>query len=396
MAKDRRMTRHALSQLQISADDSGHATEARRTLLFEGRIPDFAQTAWLTLQRPVHAGDQDESKRGKSGQLRRYTYAVLEEGRPAIILFFRIEGRRIVVLNEADQVSGAELQEFSRYVFRHFPAASRICFHAQRRYIHCPGIRKSRNRASRLILPSHLSVRLEEATRFNRHSVTYFLQRLKRDHPGFGFECYADEAITAAHCRTLLRMNHLQLATGKGDDEPLDEASEAMIRAAQVAGLVCLLKIDGRIVAGVICRFVGGEWRISCLACDPRLKAYGLGMLCLYFTACVHIDSQRKKAGATILRPRYTHTLAVRQDLITVMTLRRAHASWLVRCDCALYETAMGYLRWTRQVHEECVQVGGAFIRLLSAWKQAFQSVKKRCSTLFLRPFGRPAFLRGQ
>jgi hypothetical protein len=399
MAKDKRMTGRAFSQLRALSNCSGQAADAgadRRTLLFESRIPDFAQPAWLAVQRTLQAMDTSETKQDRSNQRGRYTYAVLEEERPVIILFFQIEKKRVTVLNEADQVTGAELQDFSRYVFRHFARVNCICFHAQRRYIHCPDLRGARNRASRFTLPTQASVRLEEATRFNRLSVTYFLQRLKRDHPGFGFECYADEAIQAVHCRTLLRMNHLQLVPGKEKEEPLDDASEEMIRAAQVAGLVCLLRIDGRIAAGVICRCVGGEWRISCLAYDPLLKAYGLGMLCLYFAACVHIDSLRKKAGATILRPRYTHALAVHQERVTVMTLRRPHASWLVRCDCAVHETAMGYLRWTRQMREECVQVGGAFIRLLSAWKQAFQSAKKRCSALLWRPSGRSAFLRGQ
>lgn len=392
------MTQRAFSQLRALANCSGQATAAadRRTLLFEGRLPDFAQPAWLALQRTIQAVDTSEAKQDKLNQRGRYTYAVLEGERLVTILFFHIEKKRVIVLNEADQVTGAELEDFSRYVFHHFARVNRICFHAQRRYIHCPDLRGARNRASRFILPTKASVRLEEATRFNRLSVTYFLQRLKRDHPGFGFECYADEAIQPEHCRTLLRMNCLQLVNRKEKDEPLDEASEEMIRIAQVAGLVCLLRIDGRIAAGVICRCVGGEWRISCLAYDPRLKAYGLGMLCLYFAACVHIDSLRKNAGATILRPRYTHALAVHQERITVMTLRRPHASWLLRCDCAVYETVMGCLRWTRQVHEECVQVGSAFVRLLSSWKQAFQFAKKRCSALLWRPFGRSAFLRGQ
>jgi hypothetical protein len=392
------MTRSAFSQLRASANSSGQVSNApgdRHTLLFEGRIPDFAQPAWLAVQRTIQTIGTHEAKPDKSSLRRRYTYAVLEGERPVIILFFHIERKHIIVLNEADQVTGAELQDFSRYVFRHFAAANRICFYAQRRYIHGLGIRGSHKRASRLVLPAQLSARLEEATRFNRHNVTYFLQRLKRDHPGFGFECYADEAIQPAHCRALLRMNHLQLATQKESDAPLDAASEEMIRTAQVAGLVCLLKIDGRIVAGVICRCVGGEWRISCLAYDPCLKAYGLGMLCLYFTACVHIDSLRKKAGATVLRPRYTHALAIQQERITAMTLRRPHASWLVRCDCALYGTTMGYVQWTKQMHEECVQIGHAFVRLLSTWKQACQSARKRWSALLGRPLGRPAFSRG-
>ncbi len=363
----------------------------RSTQLYKGRVPEFAQALWLALQRRPDSLDGDPLQPRSSRDI--YTYAVLEDGRPLVVFFFQLTRNKARVLNQAAQASGAELQQFSRYLFQHFPSVRRISFFSQQRYIQIQGKKRLHKNAERLLLPPELTVRMEEALRFSRHNVKYFLQRLKQDHPDFKIEVHANTADTALQCRALLQLNRPQLAHKSAAQMPLDEAGENLVRAAQEAGWVCVLKIGGRIAAGAICLRSGRDSQLHFLAQDPRLQAYGLGMLCCYFTACEHIDRQRGKAGATIIRPRAVHALRVRQECMPVLSLHRPHASWLVRCDHALYTVAIHHWRRTMQLRDDCLQLGQALVRLVAAWRLGYQMMKKRLASLWRLP-ALPAFLR--
>src|SRR5690606_33762474 len=205
-------------------------------------------------------------------------------------------------------------------------------------------------------------------------------------------QCHTDESA-ATHCRTLLKWNRPQLAGPHTAAGALDEDGENLVRAMRQAGLVCVLKIGGRVAAGAICLRSGSDWQLHRLAHDPRFQAYGLGMLCCYFTACELIDRQRNKPAATTGRPRATHELAASRTRITVLTLHRPHASWLVRCDHALYATSMDYWQRTLQVRDDCLQLGHSLVRLVSAWRVAARMMKKRLASCW-RYSALPAFLR--
>ena len=387
------MTQRAFNSLRCldRASPTSGQTSFRSTQLFRGRVPEFAQVQWLAVQRSTSEGDSEHPLQRRAQKVN--TYAVMEDGLPVVLFFFQLEKKDAIVLNEAGEEAGSELRAFSRYVFRHFPGVRRIRFHARYRFIQPKGKRRLRLAAPQLTLPSQSSLRLEEAIRFNRRNVTYFLQRLKQDHPDFHIECHADSGIPAGPCRALLQLNRPQLAGSMNTDTPLDEASESLLQAARQGGMVCLLKIGGRIAAGAICLRKGSEWQLRFLTHDPHFQAYGLGMLCCYFTVCEHIDRQRNKAGATINRPRPTHVLAIRQKCEPTLTIHRPHASLLIRADCAIYATSMAYLQRMIQLRDDCVQLGQALVRLMSAWKLAYLLVRKRIGSLG-RTAALPAFLR--
>src|SRR5690606_15961365 len=108
----------------------------RSTHLYAGRVPEFAQAQWLAVQR-AHLGTEGESVPTRSPRRvpRIHTYAVLEQGLPVVLFFFRIEKDQALVWHEPAQESGEELQAFRRHVFRHFPAVRQIAFVAGQRFI---------------------------------------------------------------------------------------------------------------------------------------------------------------------------------------------------------------------------------------------------------------------
>ncbi len=387
------MTPSASSTRALS-DGSQPAAQSRyrrTTQLFKGCVPEFAHAQWLAIQRPGIASGTSSPQPRRSPQV--HTYVVREDGRPVVLVFFQLDKKTALVLNDTPQESGAELQDFCRHLFQHFPAVRRICFLSQQRFIHTKEKKCSRHPSNRLLLPRHPSVRMEQSLRFNHRNIRYFLRRLKQDHPDFAIECHAHDAVTASHCRALLQLHRPQAVDKRQAESPLDEAGENLVRAVQEAGLVCLLKIGGRIVAGAICLRSGGDWQLHVLACDPRFQAYGLGMLCCYFTVCEHKDRQRHKSGATINRPRPTHVLMVRQERTTVLTVKRPQASLLVRCDHAIYSACMDCLQQAVQLRNNGRQLWQAAIRLLAAGGSALQLMRKRLASVW-RLSSLPAFLR--
>lgn len=329
-----------------------------------------------------------------------YTYAVQEDGRTLALYFLRRQKHRIIVLNGDSNMQGVALFRFSRFIFDHFSKVRDIRFFTSERYLCRPSRfgRRSpgKNRLmNRLILPDHPSSQLEEAIRFNKRSVKYFLRRLAQDFSGYRFEFFKDEAIPEETCLALLSLPRPRLAKTDKVDAPADETQSELLRDIRSGGLVCTLKIEGKLVAGLICQRLGQNLYLRFLAHDPRMQAYGLGMLCCYFAACDSLKKPRKEKSHVVTRAKYSGAVTVQTRTFAAMCIQRPHASLLIRCDVALYSFGMDILQRYRNFSDECRQLGDSLVRLMSAWKLLYQRVKS-WRTRFASSAMLPAFLRGQ
>lgn len=344
-----------------------------RTLLFEDRVPELAQAQWHALRSNAPWMETLLQKALRARQL--CTYALQDDGRTIALYFFRRQKSKITVLNADTAESGQSLFRFTRFIFDRYPQISEISFQGSQRYIHRPSRLRGKSR-QRIILPPHPSAQMDEALRFSKRSVNYFLQRLKRDFSSPRFELHAGEALDESLCRSILHLPRPRLAGDAHDDLPLTGMQENLVHAVKSGGLAVTLSIEGKLAAGVILQRVGSDMHLRFLAHDPRLQAYGLGMLCCYVAACAHMHGDGTKSQRLLSKPRYRFDLEVQEQRFTAMRIFRPHASWLVRADVAVYYWANRNLERYLRFRDDCVQLGEALARLASAWRLGYQALR--------------------
>ena len=366
-------------------------------LLFEDKVPDFAQSAFNAVRKVSPWPEKEDASGHKAPHI--HTYAVMENGMASTIIFFQRERRKITVLNEQATLEGKTTQQFAHYVFGQFPRIRLICFRTHESYIQRSGWftgwgKKEDTRT--VVLPHALTQQWEDATHFNRRRINYFIQRLRQDYPDAYYETQSEHAIDAQQCRAILQLNRVRTAGHPEADEPLDEEAEQLIRSAQKSGLIGIISIRGKIAAGVIGYRVGPKVHLRLLSQDPRFKAYGLSMLCCYFTICACIDRGTRAKRPLEGRAKYRYALIRRQREFTPLMIYRPCASWLIRCDHALYSSVMDMRYRLMAFRDDCVQVGTSFIRLARACKTLLQAAKRKGASFAWRDWPRPSFLRGQ
>lgn len=374
-----------------AGDVKNGAVSAMRAQIFDNRIPEFAQSQWLACKRAAPWIEPQMQQAIRDRKF--YTYAVQENGRTLALYFLRRQKNRIVVLNGDRSAQGVALFRFTRFVFDRFPQVREIRFLASQRYA-CSPSRFGRRQAAerRLILPEHAVPQLEEALRFNKRNIDYFLQRLAQDFPDHRFEILRDEAIDEASARALLSLP--RLTTSGEDDAHSSRAQADLLREIRAGGLLCTLTIQGKVVAGLICQRLGQNLYLRFLAHDPRMQAYGLNMLCCYFAACDRLQRHRDSKRYIVDRPRYRREVTVQRQTFAALCIRRPRVSWLVRCDVALYCMSRDALQHYRIFRDDCRQLGDSLVRLMSAWKLIFPRLKNR-RLQAARGTLLPAFLRG-
>lgn len=382
--------KHSASLSQIPAEIRGgdarpagaRSGRSLRTLLFEDRIPEFAHAQWHALRSGAPWMEALLQQALRARQL--CTYALQEDGRTIALYFFRRHKNRILVLNSDASTHGQSLFRFTRYLFDRFPGIGEISFQASQRCIQ----RRSRLRRQsqqKIILPSHPSAQMEESLRFNKRSVNYFMQRVKHDFSSSRFQLHTAESLDEGLCRSILQLTQPRLAGDDSGNLPLTQQN--LIHAVRETGLACTLTIDGKLAAGVIFQRVGKDMHLRFLAHDPRLGAYGLGLLCCYFASCAHLDGKHGEKKV-LSKPRYRYDLEVREQPLTAMRIFRPHASWLIRADVAVYDWANRIVERYRRFCDDCALLGEALVRLAAAWKLGYLALKKwRPLPSFTLPF---------
>lgn len=259
-------------------------------------------------------------------------YVVREDGEITTLLLFRIEGRRVKVLNEVMRLESHEIQRFARNIFARYPNVGTISFHA----IHADLQRMSfpyqaHNCLEDMVLdlPATEQEYLSHLGKNTRRNLKRYGERLQRTFPSFEFATFERDKIDQQDIRDIVQLNQARMAC-KHKKSIIDDAeTERIISLTRSHGVIGVARIDGVICAGAISYQVGDHYYLSVLAHAPEYDDYWIGILCCYQT----IQECIRRGGKVFhfLWGRYDYKsilLAQRRDLNHVEIYR----SWPSMC----------------------------------------------------------------
>ena len=248
-------------------------------------FPEFVWNALEDLYSSVYASRAMLQVRDKSETNAAPVSAWIERtsGKITALLLFLRKGPEVWVLNEVIELSPQTVAHFSKAVFSNDPQAHLVRLHAivLKRTPDIPAIWQSAFSEDYLLnLPGDYDQWLASLSRQTREKLRYHLRRSFRRQPGMAFSVTLAAGISDAEVRSVLRLNRERM-NRKGRAYGMSEADEARLCAQmQTAGMLCVLKIDGEISAGLLCSAVGSDIYMHVIAHDPRHDDLRLGLLC--------------------------------------------------------------------------------------------------------------------
>jgi hypothetical protein len=218
-----------------------------------------------------------------------HVYVVRRGQRIETLLVYRIEGTTARVLNEGIRLDGATTEQFAEYVFGACPHVAAISFHAVRsrfEMLRFPYQRFNCLEDIVLDMPATAEQYLASLGGATRSYIKRYLNKCKRDFPGFAHEVHVDGEIDEQTVRDVIELNRWRMRE-KGKHFGTDHAEIArIVRLARQCGLVSVIRIGGRVCAGTVNYEAGGNYFLEVIAHDPAYNDYRLGTLCCYLTIC--------------------------------------------------------------------------------------------------------------
>lgn len=223
------------------------------------------------------------------GADRASVYVVREGNKVVCAWLFRRHRNTVRVINEGIRVDQDDVLRFAGYMFGRYPKVNVISFHAVRPNmadLPMPFQRFNCLEDMVLTLPATSESYLGSLGRSTRSYIHRYLNKLKRDFPGFAFHSMAADGITEDQIRHVIELNRLRMAN-KGRESINDEdITRRIVALSRQCGLLGVITINGRICAGSVNYRVGNNYFLETLAHDPAYDDYRLGTLCCYLTIC--------------------------------------------------------------------------------------------------------------
>jgi hypothetical protein len=315
--------------------------------LYENAVPDFVEPELDSLYGHVFSSiSQFRVYDGIDGNT--HTYVAQDSSRTKAILLFRNEGRRIQVLNEQIEMDAAEINRFARYVFNTWPDADVVKFpaiQADGTQLAFPHQQFYRTEDIVLELPPTPEDYLAALGKATRKNFKYHGNRLKRNFPQLEFEVFIDGGIAESHVRDITELNRARMAM-KNKESEIDTAEAGRLAAlVRKAGLVSVMILDGRVVAGTVCSRVGRNYFMHINAHDPAYDDARLGKLCCYMTICDCIERSGKEFHFMWGRFEYKYLLLGVQRDYDELIIYRSHARMLLHSASAFRIAYSGYTR---------------------------------------------------
>jgi len=314
--------------------------------LYENSIPSFVEPELDTLYGHVFSSlPQFRVYDGLGDGV--HTYVAQNGGRTAAALLFRVQGKRVQVLNEQITMDAAEVERFARHAFDTYPDAGMVCFHAIRAVgrLGLPHQHFYRTEDIVLTLPPTPEDYLAALGKATRKNFKYHGNRLKRNFPSLQFKVYEDGDIPVSHVRDIIELNRARMAT-KNKESEIDAAeTDRLTRLVKESGLVSAMILDGRVVAGTVCSRVGANYFMHINAHDPAYDDARMGKLCCYMTICDCIERGGKEFHFMWGRFEYKYLLLGVQQDFDELIVYRSRAHMLANAPTALRTAFHGYSR---------------------------------------------------
>ena len=252
-------------------------------------LPEFVWTELENLYSSVYASRMIIHAHAESGAKFTNLHVWIERKQGAItaLLLFQRKGPEVWVLNEVIALSPQTVIRFANAVFVNDSHAHLVRLHAIALKWPSTNTALWQSIFSEdyvLDLPADYDQWMAGLSRQTREKLRYHLRRSFRRQPGLEFTVQRVGDISDTDVRKVLRLNRERM-NRKGRAYGMSETDEARLSAQiQSVGMLCALKIEGEICAGLLCSAVGSDIYMHVIAHDPRYDDLRLGLLCCCLT----------------------------------------------------------------------------------------------------------------
>src|SRR5690606_30503311 len=176
-----------------------------------------------------------------------------------------------------------------------------------------------------------------------RQHLNYYQNRLKRRYPDFQFEVTTRDTIREEDIRAIVAFNR-QRMMNKNKVSSVDDAEmQRIIRLCRERGMVCTIRLDGRICAGSIRYHVGTTFFARLNAHDPAHDEDRIGTLCAYLTICECIRRGGKKFSFDHGRNENKYRFLAKDVTLEKLVIYRSYQHLILNGRFALNTAASGY-----------------------------------------------------
>jgi hypothetical protein len=302
------------------------------------------------------------------------SYLVQQNGQIKTLFLFRIENRRLVVLNEVVRIDSAEAQRFVESIFARFSHVDVILFrtiHTDIRQLDFPFQRFNHSEDIVIPLPGSEQAYRSCLSQTVRRNLKYYGNRLQREHPSFSVAIYEKEQVSEQHIHDIIGLSRARMA-GKNKIFGIEQKeTECILGLVKAYGLVTVATVDGKVCGGTICYQVGSHYFMGVIAHDPAYDSYRLGTQCAYRTICECISREGREFHFLWGEMDYKYRLlGVKRELDHV-AVYRSRSQMLWHAGTALQVAYCGYLRrlklWLHADNKEFRQINQFLLKSFEA-----------------------------
>ena len=313
---------------------------------FMGHLPEFAETELDALYGHIDSrlALQNIASRGEPVN----TYVASKNGRATCLLLFRLNKRKVHVINQMIRIDADEVRRFADYMFRNFHAVDVISFaaiQADEVALPYPLLRYNVTETFVLELPDTPAEYTRRLTKKTRESVRYYQNKLKRQHVSFSFETYIDGDIDEQAVRTVLHLKESRLAEEKRYYQVEERKVQRLLALARQCGHLTVIRIGSEICAGSVNLRVGTNYFGQILTHNHRYNDMGLGKICAYLTICDIISRGGRRFDLGEGRYEYKSKFLAEIEDIDRLEIYRSPAGMLLHGGSAARTLYAGYRR---------------------------------------------------
>lgn len=255
----------------------------------DGYVPEWAEAELNRLYGNIYSSIAHFRVCGGLDDAYTYVARAGHDGEAVALFLFRLEQYRVVVLNEGLLLDADEIERFAAYIFHRFASVGVIEFHAvhaEMKQSSRPYQRFYQTEDFVLPLPDSADAYLAMLGSATRKNVKKYLNRWQRDFPETEYQVVEREEIKEDDLREVVIFNHVRMAA-KNKTSGIDEAElQTMMNLARECGLLCVMRIQGRICAGTLLYRFGDHYVSRITAHDTQYDDHRLGTLACYQAIC--------------------------------------------------------------------------------------------------------------
>jgi hypothetical protein len=257
-----------------------------RAELYSG-LPAFAETHMERLYGNIYASPKQWRITGALSE-RTGCYVEHEDDHLSAVIAFERDGAHVRVLNEGHRIPQALLQRFADRLFHDDTSISMISLHAVQLDTPTshPALAYECLEDIVLDLPATEDAYFGRLGGSTRSYIKRYMNKLKKTFPGMQHQIMTGKEILESDIRSVVALNKARME-GKGKVAGIDDDElQRIIALAKECGLLNVIRVDGRIIAGTINFQAGENYFLEVIAHDPAYNDFRVGTLCCYLTIC--------------------------------------------------------------------------------------------------------------